>query len=191
MFNLTDPKLSYVLINPEVEGASLLENNWNCERLCSVLYSKDSTVISLKELYQNKYSKSFIGIMSSSNNDEIRQDVLQILNFLKIESAIVKYLDQENPVSITMNGEEKPLLFNSYGIDEGLKVYIHEGVAFSFVEQKRYFHPKKKEHLKNGMVIEYFNNNQWNKKQILDLDQEFDKMYNLLIKYEKLRIPTN
>jgi len=191
MFNLTDPKLSYILINPEVNGASLLENNWNCERLCSVLYSKDFTVIPLKELYQNKYSKSFIGIIPSSNNDEIRQDVLQILNFLKIESAIVKYLDQTNPFNITMNGEEKPLTFNAYRIDEQSKVYIHEGVAFSFVEQKRYFFPKKKEQLKSGMLIEYFNDNQWKEKQINNLDQEFDKMYNLLMKYEKIRIPTN
>lgn len=190
MFQLINPKLSFILINPEVSNATNLENNWNCERLCSVLYSKDFTVIPIRELYQDKYSRAFLGISPNINNDHIRQDALQILEFLDIEEAIIKYIDSQSPTKITKSGEETPLTFSVYESDDNSKIYIHDGVSFSFRESTRYFFPKKKEHLKSGMVVEYYNNNKWNKKQIVKLDEEFDKMYNLLIKYDKLRIPT-
>jgi len=191
MFSLADPKVSFILINPESKLVSDLQNNWNCERLCSVLYSKDYTVIPIKELYNNQYSKSFLGISSNDSNDEIRLESLNILEFLQIDEAIVKYLDTSDPVRIERSGKETPLAFTVYESDENCKIYIHDGISFSFKEAKRYFSPKKKSDLKRGMVVEYFNNNKWNRKEIVELDEEFDKMYNLLIKYNKLRIPSN
>lgn len=191
MFLLTDPKISFILLNPENKSVSELQNNWNYERLCSVLYSKDYTVIPIKELYQNQYSRSFLGISGCSNNDEFRLEVLSILEFLDIEESIIKYLDTSDPVKIEKSGKETPLKFSVYESDDNSKTYIHEGVSFCFKESQRYFIPKKKTDLKEGMVVEFFNNNKWNKKQIIKLDDEFDKMYNLLIKYEKLRIPSN
>lgn len=190
MFLLTDPKISFILLNSENKSVSDLQNNWNCERLCSVLYSKDYTVFPLKEVYQNEYSRAFLGISSESNNDDIRLDALDILEFLDIEDGIIKYSGESQPVRLTKTGHETPLNFSTYESSENSKVYIHEGVSFSFKESQRYFVPKKKEDLKSGMIIEYMNNNKWNKKEINDLDEEFDRMYRLLIKYEKLRIPT-
>jgi hypothetical protein len=38
------------------------------------------------------------------------------------------------------------------------------------------------------MIVEYYNNNIWNQKTINDLDSEYDKLYRLMIQYEKLRI---
>ena len=81
------------------------------------------------------------------------------------------------------------LFYRAFNTDSENVSYLYRGLSFSFVESKRYWVPKSKEDFKVGMIVEYFNNNQWNKKQILDLDQEFDKMYNLLIKYNKLRVP--
>ena len=188
MIDLFNPTISFILINPELSNVSNLQNNWNCERTCSVLYSKDFTVIPIKELYQNKYTRAFIGISSSQNNDEIRQDAIQILDFLDINEGVIKYIDNKNPTLIDKFGRETPLFFSVYESDENSKIYIHGGVSFSFKEEKRYFLPQKKEHLKDGMVVEYFNNNKWIQKQIVKLDEEFDKMYKLLIKYQKLRI---
>jgi hypothetical protein len=48
--------------------------------------------------------------------------------------------------------------------------------------------PKKKEDFRQGMIIEYFNNSQWNEKIVFDLDTEWDKMYKLLVKYDKIRV---
>jgi hypothetical protein len=190
MFSLTDPKISFILITPETDSCTPLENNLNCERLCSVLYSKDFTVFSLKEWHQNKYRRSFLGISSENSNDDIRQESIHILEFLDIESAVIKYLDSDTPVSISKHGVERLLEFSMYESDENSKIWIHEGISFSFREKVRYHYPTKKEHLKSGQVVEYYNNNKWNTKEIVKLDEEFDKMYKLLMKYNKLRIPT-
>jgi hypothetical protein len=189
MYLLTNPNISFILINPEVKGSSQLENNWNCERLCSVLYSKDFTVFTVKELYQNQYTNCFLGISSENSNDEIRNEALQVLEFLNIDQAIIKYVGVSNPTLILKNGVEKPLEFSVNEGDENSKTYIHDGVSFCFKEAKRFHYPTKKDQLKEGIIVEYYNNNKWNKKQIVKLDEEFDKMYNLLIKYNKLRIP--
>jgi hypothetical protein len=188
MFNLTDPSISFILISPEIKGYSHLDNNLNCERLCSVFYSKDYTVVPLQGYHKKSFEKSFLGLSPATNNDEIRSDVLHILEFLDIKSAIIKYLGEKDPIKIDKNGQETLLSFSVYESGEESKIYIHNGVSFSFKEQKRYFFPKKKADLKQGMDVEYFNNNKWNSKKIVHLEQEFDKMYNLLIKYEKLRV---
>lgn len=190
MIDLSNPKVSFIIVNPEMSDISELQNNWNCERTCSVLYSKDFTLFPIKELYKNKYTRAFLGISPSQNNDEIRQDAIQILEFLDINDGVIKYLGDKNPTKIDKFGRETPLIFSVYESDENSRIFIHEGISFAFVEQKRYFIPKKKEHLKEGMMIEYFNNNMWNKKQILKLNEEFEKMYKLLMKYEKIRIAT-
>ena len=69
------------------------------------------------------------------------------------------------------------------------KIY---GTKFSsqtlFLENKEFFFPRKKEELKNGMIIEYFNNNKWNELPVNNLDTQYDKMFKLLMKYDKLRI---
>ena len=38
------------------------------------------------------------------------------------------------------------------------------------------------------MIVEYFNENKWTKKQISNIETEYENMYKLLIKYKKLRI---
>ena len=189
MYLLTDPDISFILINPKVKESSQLENIWNCERLCSVLYSKDFTVFPLKEMYQNQYTECFLGISSENSNDEIRNEALQVLEFLNIDQAIIKYVGVSNPTLILKNGVEKLLEFAAYEGDENSKTYIHDGVSFCLKESTRFYYPTKKEQLKDGLIVEYYNNNKWNKKQIVKLDEEFDKMYNLLIKYNKLRVP--
>ena len=38
------------------------------------------------------------------------------------------------------------------------------------------------------MIVEYFSNKNWTKKEIKNLDIEFEDMYKLLIKYDKIRV---
>ena len=47
---------------------------------------------------------------------------------------------------------------------------------------------KKKEDFKVGMIVEYFNNNQWNEKLVENPNEEWNNMYKLMLKYNKLRI---
>ena len=59
---------------------------------------------------------------------------------------------------------------------------------FSFVESKRYRIPKSKDDFKAGMIIEYFNNNQWSQKVVENPNDEWERMYKLLLKYDKIRV---
>ena len=38
------------------------------------------------------------------------------------------------------------------------------------------------------MIVEYLNNNKWNQKKVENPKQEWDDMYKLLSKYDKLRV---
>ena len=187
MFNLSDPSISYIIISPEKDFLPPFENNLTCERICSILYSKDYTIIPIKSYFENKYDKSFIAI-NSGDNDSMRMDAIYLMDNFGQESVIAKYDKDINPSRINKDGSEKPLLLTIYDSNLENKTYLFNGVSFSFSEQKRYFFPKKKEDLKSGMVVEYFNNNRWVMKQVGNVDSEFDRMYKLLIKYEKVRI---
>ena len=190
MIRLDDEKLSFILINPFTDSISQYENSVKEQRLTSVLYSKDYTLYPIKEYYEGKYTECLLGISSAVSNDEIRNETLQILDFMDIDDAIIKYLDETKPVKINKVGQEKLLSFSIVENNSESKVYITDGSQFSFKEEKRFFYPSKKEQLKEGMTLEYFNNNMWNTKEIKNLDTEFEKMYKLLMKYNKIRIAT-
>jgi hypothetical protein len=57
------------------------------------------------------------------------------------------------------------------------------------VEKQLYIFPNSKKDFKSGMVVEYFSNNKWIEKRVDNVDLEFDKIYALMIKYNKVRIP--
>ena len=75
-----------------------------------------------------------------------------------------------------------------YNTDSENKSYLHNGVSFSFVEAKRYWIPKTMDDLKVGMIVEYMNNNKWYERKVQNPKEEWEKLYKLLIKYDKLRV---
>ena len=75
-----------------------------------------------------------------------------------------------------------------YNTDAENISYLYNGVSFSFVEQVRYWKPTKKEDFRVGMLVEYFNNNKWYEKKVEDPINEYDKIYKLMIKYDKIRV---
>ena len=188
MFNLSDPKLPFILFSPEKKGNHPIDNNIACERVCSILYSKDYTVIPLQSYFKERYDRSFIAISTDRDPNQLRKDAIFLIENFDQESIIVKYFGDDQPTKINFDGSERPLLLAIYESAESNKVYLYNGISFSFNEQKRYFFPKKKEDLKAGMIVEYLNDNQWKAKQIFNLDSEYEKMYKLLIKYEKIRV---
>jgi hypothetical protein len=75
-----------------------------------------------------------------------------------------------------------------YNTDSDNISYLHNGVSFSFVEQVRYWKPNKLEDFKVGMIVEYLNNNKWFEKKIENPVDEWNRMFKLLSKYDKLRV---
>jgi hypothetical protein len=154
----------------------------------SVLYGKDYTLIPIKEYYNGEYNDYLISY-SRISNDVLREDTLFLLNRFNKNFALIKYIGESSFRKIFKDGSESLLEFTLYNTDMTLASYIYNGYSFSFKEKIRYSFPSKKEDIKNGMILEYFNNNLWIKKLVSNVDTEYDKLYKLLIKYNKVRIP--
>ena len=189
MFNLSDPKVSYIIFTPEKESNTELENKLLCERSSSILYSKGYTILSVTGYYEGKYEKSFIAIPEFTNNDDLRKDSYYLLDTFHQDSLILKYFDNNSATKIMNDGSERPMSVAYYNENTTNKTYLHNGISFSFIEEKRYYTPKGKSDLKNGMIVEYLNDSIWNQRTIVDIDTEYLNLYGLLIKYNKMRVP--
>lgn len=176
MSGLEQPNTSYVIISSE-----------NMDALTSVLWAKDYQILPIKCYYEGSFDDSVMAF-KSVENDELRFDVLMLLDEHSQDSAIVKYIGDGEAKKIHRTGEERSLGLVMFNTDGKNKSYIHEGISFSFVEKARYWCPRKCTDIKEGMVVEYLNNNKWCKRVVRDPNTEWERMYSLLCKYEKLRI---
>ena len=176
MSGLEQPNTSYLIISAS-----------NMDALTSILWSKEYQILPIQGFYEGEFEDSIMAY-KQVENDELRRDAILLLDQYGQESAIIKYLGDTEPKKIFFNGDERPLGVVMFNTDAKNKSYLHNGVSFSFVERTRYRVPKTKEELRAGMIVEYMSNDKWHQKRIHDLDQEWEKMYKLLLKYEKLRI---
>lgn len=187
MLNLLDKNIAYLLISPEKTTNTQLENHVNCERLCSILYSKGFTILPIQGYYNQRYEKSFLAF-TDDNNDDLRFESIYLMDMFQQDSIIVKYRGEDFASKVFNDGSEKTLSLAIYDSEGKDKSYLYNGLSFTFLENKKYFFPNKKEDIKNGMIVEYFNNNKWNQKKVTNVEMEYEKMFKLLMKYEKLRI---
>ena len=187
MINLNDSNLSFMMCSPEHPLLSQMDNNFRCNKFMNMLYSMNYTVLPIYSYDKGVYEKNYIAICPG-DNDVLRSESIFMMNEFNKDSIIVKYKGDELLSRIVFDGNEIPVEIQYYDNNENKKTYIHEGVSFTLTDRKKYFFPKQKEDLKSGMIIEYFNNNKWCTKQVSNVDVEYDRMYALLIKYEKLRV---
>jgi hypothetical protein len=162
----------------------------NDERLNSILYSKDYRIDSLTYIRDGSMEKCLIGYPPTDLTDEnIRKDTLHFLNLLDIVDAIVKYRDQRDPVRINKSGQFSLLDFCLYNdISDSKDYYVDNGRLFYIKNKKRYFYLDKKEQLKKDMVVEYYNQSDWIERKVGDnINEEYDRLYRLLMKHGKLR----
>lgn len=176
--DLTNQNISYMIISSE-----------RIDDLMSVLYAKSYQILPLQGFYRGNYENSVFAY-SNSDNDDLRKDVIFLLNQFHQESAIIKYMGETSVKKIFKDGQEKPLGITLYNTDSENMSYLLNGVSFSFVEQKRYWKPQKQEDFKVGMIVEYFNKDKWFQKKIEDPNSEWEKFFKLLVKYDKVRVPS-
>jgi hypothetical protein len=177
MLGLEQPNTSYMLIS----------SSENLDQITSVLYAKNYQILPIKGYFEGMFEDSIMAF-GRTDNDELRNDVLFLLGHFNEKNAI-KYLGESEAKRVFFNGSEEPLEIVMYNTNESNKSYIHSGISFSFVEKTRYWKPKSQEDLKIGMVVEYQNNNKWYERIVRNPKEEWEKLYKLLTKYDKVRIP--
>lgn len=177
MIWLEQPNISYIILSSD-----------KLEDMVSILYAKEYKVLPIKGYYQGQYEDSVMAF-GQVDNDELRKDVLFLLNHFNQDCAIIKYMNESNAKKIFKDGSEKPLGIIMYNTDSENRSYLYNGLSFSFVEKVRYWKPTKKEDFKVGMLVEYMNNNKWYKRKVENPSEEYEKLYKLLIKYDKIRVP--
>ena len=177
MLGLEHPNTSFMLISSE-----------NLEQMYSVLYAKNYQLLPIKSYFEGRFEESIMAF-GHKENEDLRRDALFLLGQFGEKSAIVKYLGESEAKKVFFNGSEDPMDIVMYNTNESNKSYIHSGISFSFVEKTRYWKPKSQEDLKIGMVVEYQNNNKWHERIVRNPKEEWEKLYKLLTKYDKVRIP--
>lgn len=176
MIDLTNTKLAFMLLSSE-----------RLDDMVSILYAKNYQILPIQGYYQGQYEESVMAF-SNIDNDELRKDLLFLLNHFHQDCGIIKYIGENLAKKIFKDGSEKPLGVTLYNTDSDNMSYLHNGVSFSFVEQARYWKPNKVEDFKVGMIVEYLNNNKWYQKKVENPESEWKDMFMLLSKYDKLRV---
>jgi hypothetical protein len=174
--DLTNKNLSFILLSSD-----------KIESMLSILYAKDYQILPIKGFYRGQYENSALAF-SDVDNDELRKELIFLLNHFDQECGIIKYKGESNAKKLFSDGSEKPMGIVLYNTDSDNISYLHNGVSFSFVEQVRYWKPNKLEDFKVGMIVEYLNNNKWFEKKIENPVDEWNRMFKLLSKYDKLRV---
>jgi hypothetical protein len=154
--------------------------------MTTVLYSKEYQILPIQGYFNGVFEDSVIAY--GQDNETLRRDVIFLLDHFQQESAIIKYQGETNTKTVFFDGSEYPMDLLMYNTDSTKKTYIHNGISFAFKEAKRYWIPKTMEDLKVGMIVEYMNNNKWYEKKVQNPSEEWEKLYKLLIKYDKLRV---
>ena len=177
MIDLTNPKISFIFLSSD-----------KLDDMVSILYAKEYKIIPIKGYYKGQYEESVIAYNDDNDNDELRKDLIFLLNHFHQECGIIKYLGETNVRKTFVDGSEKPMGVVIYNTDADNISYLYNGVSFSFVEQVRYWKPTKKEDFRVGMLVEYLNNNKWCERLVENPSDEYEKLYKLLIKYDKVRV---
>lgn len=173
--NLENPQISYLLISSD-----------RLDDIISVLYSRDYQILEMKNYEDGIFNDSILAY-GTIDSDLLRNDIIFLLDKFNVKSAIIKYKGENKPRKINNTGAERILSVSKYN-ENCDSSYIYKGMSFSFFEEKRYWIPKQKEDFRVGMIVEYFNNNQWVEKLVQDPNEEWDNMYKLMLKYDKIRV---
>ena len=179
MLDLQNSKISFILLSSD-----------KLDDMVSILYAKEYSILPIKGYYKGQYENSVLAF-SNIDNDDLRKDLIFLLNHFHQDCGIIKYFGESGAKKVFSDGSEKPLGIVLYNTDSENISYVHDGLSFSFVEQLRYWKPTKKEDFKVGMLVEYLNNNKWYQQIVQNPQLEYDNLYKLLIKYDKIRVSSN
>lgn len=190
MFNILDSNTLYIIVSPEKNDNSQVQNKILNDKLSNILYANEFTLLPIKGYYNEKFENSCLASPNNIDNDDLRKIAIRIIDEFDQDSVIIKYYGETYAKRLSKDGSERPLgmvLYNTE--DSSNKSYIFNGMSFSFVEQKRYYFPNSKTDFKIGMIVECFSGDKWIEMKVENVELEYNDIYKLMIKYEKVRIP--
>lgn len=159
----------------------LFENKILSEKIISILYGKGYDLIFMDSYQNGVKSKEIISI--SENIDDIKKDCKFLMDNLNINSFIIK--NDSNIYLIEKNKYRKKLILEYYKNSD--KIYFKDGISFSFKEVKEYRYISNKNEIKNGMILEICNNDNWIEKKVENIDIEYDNIFKPFLQYNKIR----
>ncbi len=94
MIGLNNKDISFILLTSS-----------KLDAISSILYVNEYNMINLKGYYMNEYN-DYIMAYNEKDNDELRKDIISILNEFDENSAIIKYRGESNFKRIFKNGQK-------------------------------------------------------------------------------------
>lgn len=189
--DLGNKKSYYIIISAYSDKQDDYTNKVMSSNLEDALYLKD---YSIYKLGNGTNKIAYIGYKESAteeDNNELRYNAIELMDRFYQTSVVVKYYNEKKPKRILENGSEKSLKLTNFNGDMD-NSYYNEGSSFSFVDEQEYFIPNKKSDIKEGMIVEIKNNNnEWIPREVDDPDKEWENMYKLLVKYNRIKILKN
>ncbi len=165
----------------------MILSSGDIDGIMSVLWAKNFHITPMQSYYKGVYEKAII-THSNIDNDELKSEAIFILKHFDHDYAIVKYTGTNKVSKLFSDGSQKQLNAVLYNTNESNKSYILGGLSFSFIEEKRYWFPKTKDDFTTGMIVEYLNKDKWLKHKVNEPYTEYEKLFKLLIKYNKIRV---
>lgn len=159
----------------------------NLPAIASVLYAKEYSVLPIKSFHNGSFGDCLMAF-GQADRATLREDATFLSRKFGADGAVVKFAGDTFAVGLRPDGTQRQLDLHMYCTDHDKVAYIHEGVSFSFSERPVYSSPKAARDLSAGMVVEYFSNDRWNKRVVSDPAGEWERMYGLLAKHDKLRV---
>jgi len=185
--NLLDRTASYIIISAYNNNS--YDNEILTRRLDNVLESMGYITIDIDGFYNGSYEKSFLAY-KDQDNKKLRMDAVKLMGDFHQENIIIKYENYNIAHKLFNDARQIPLNMVIYNGDSDTKSYLFGTQSFTFIDCKNYKNPSSKDDFKTGSIIEYLNNNnEWTEKVVIDVDKEYENLYKILIKYEKVRIP--
>ena len=188
--NLLDPKAYYLIVSSHSDLNDDYTNNILSSRLEDRLYRNEFKIVPFKK---KGGGKSFLAFKENcEDNNMLRYEAIEINDLFYQDYCYVKYFEEDTIKKILKNGSEVNTKLTNYNNEENEITFFNENMAFSLIDLQKYYIPKKKSDIKQGMVVEIMNNKgHWIPRKVENIDNEWEKMYKLLVRYEKIRILDN
>jgi len=182
---LDDPYINYIIISAYQSKEDDLKNRLESSRLQDKLLFRDFIILEM-----GGSQPSYLAYKDDEyDNDELRYDAIELMDSFGQEYVIVKYKGEKEAKKILFDGREDLLGIVEYQGESNNHNFFVEGRAFSFEPRKRYITPRSVNDFRKGMIVELKNNNgEWMQKKVNDPEVEYERMYKLMIKYDKIRI---